>query len=549
MSASEQWKIVFHNAMVFIVIITLITLLTLNTILGNWDVLPINLMMILLCGISLFLNHRNYFLFSRLFFIATIIGAITLASFTAYNHNRFTETENILFTAIFIVAILLEGRIKYAFALLILLGIFLMKGIKFNYLGLPLDAGFYSLLLNVGVIGGIIFTFSIAFKNTLQNAALENERQKNTLFTLIDHLPIFIATVDKNWHYVMANARYELFGKSRMEIIGAHVSSVLPESLYIRHEPLIAEAFKGHPQTFIEDTLMPDGRIVQSAGKYIPIFKEGQVDSVTVYAMDISDLRKAEDSLIEANKMKDRLLSIVAHDVKNPLNLFHSLLHIDDEIMLTQSDFRKYKDALKEQLSDLNNQLDQILNWGLSQMEGVKAYPDRVDVESILHENALHFKQLASKKKIKILVDTEQLLFAFVDENHLRIVVRNLLHNALKFSSEGSHIYVTARYLMGAVRVEIRDEGTGMSEESIAQIKQGSVQPSTRGTKGEMGTGLGLSMCVDLLRKNKCNLQIESILGAGSVFTIDLQNEPWGIIGKSPNSEMHSHQKTVGKTG
>ena len=506
-----------------VLVAIIIALIIVNGLLKNWHVQPLNAAVLILISISFLFNSRGYLKFSRAFFIIWLTILIVIASISAFHLGKFTETENNLYIILFLTVFLAQGLFKYGFGVIILTSLFILKWYKNSLLGGELDTNFYLNIINTSVAGFTIFIFGESFRYLLQKSFQEIERQKAQLFALIDNLPLFIAAVDREWRYILVNKRFERFGKSRKEILGARVSEVLPPALFDRHMHLIEKAFEGEQPSFIEQAEMTDGSIIHSAGRYVPIRNEnGEIKSITVFASDIGELKKTEAALIEANKMKDRLLSIVAHDIKNPLNLFHSLLHIDDESALDAESFKRYKEGMKVKLRDLNETIDQILNWGRTQMDGINAYPELINVSKILHDNLTHYHDFALKKKVILKEEIHENLFGYIDENHLRVVIRNIVHNALKFTPEGKVILVKTQVEPGFVGIVISDEGIGMTEDKISKIHRGDVQSSTEGTSGESGTGLGLSMCVELLKKNNCELHISSVLNKGSTFLIKI---------------------------
>ncbi len=522
LSPMDRVRVTFLNYVLLVTGGIVILLVIVNALLKNGHVQPINAFSLIIISSSLYFNKRGLFRFTRVFFILCITMAIVVASLRAYHLEKFTETENLLYIVVFMSVFLLSGYFKYGYFLLVMAGMFWLKAYKLQLMGWS-DESLYLRWVNTGVIGVAIFFFAESFRSTLQRALVENERQKSILFSLIDHLPLFIATVGSDRRYIMVNKKYENFGKPREDIIGEHVKDVLPPPLYDRHAPLIERAFQGEEPTFVEQAEMPDGRLVHSAGKYVPIKNsEGKIDSITVFASDISELKKAEEALIEVSKTKDRLLSIVAHDVKNPLNIFQSLLMLEDEALLSPDELKAHKETLRLKVGELNSTLDQILHWGRTQMEGMVANPMQVNISEILLEKLHRFEDFSTRKKVKISKEVADNLLGYVDENHFRLVVRNILHNALKFTPEGKSVLIKATHVNQHIQVEIRDEGVGMDEATMSKIRKGEVHNSTYGTQGESGTGLGMSMTVELLKKNKCALDLSSAVGAGTTFTITI---------------------------
>ncbi|MEM9337437.1 MAG: HAMP domain-containing sensor histidine kinase, partial [Bacteroidota bacterium] len=147
-------------------------------------------------------------------------------------------------------------------------------------------------------------------------------------------------------------------------------------------------------------------------------------------------------------------------------------------------------------------------------------YPSQVDINAIISENLELFDDLIERKHIEFEIDLVGDNLGWIDENHLRIGVRNLIHNAIKFSESDSKVLITVQPDEDSILIEISDSGAGMTQEMIDSIRKKEVQKSKEGTEGEMGTGLGLSLSLGLLEKNSCILSIESKLGKGTTFRI-----------------------------
>jgi PAS domain S-box-containing protein len=147
-----------------------------------------------------------------------------------------------------------------------------------------------------------------------------------------------MALVDKDEKYKIVNENYvKAFGMPREEIVEAYCKDILPPNIWDVHGPLVKRALKGESPEFIEKTDMPDGSILYAAGRYVPIVGEnGIIHSVTVYVDDVTNLKNAEDQLKLELKEKDKLFSIIAHDIRSPLNLFEGLLNASDNQIITQ---------------------------------------------------------------------------------------------------------------------------------------------------------------------------------------------------------------------
>jgi signal transduction histidine kinase len=249
---------------------------------------------------------------------------------------------------------------------------------------------------------------------------------------------------------------------------------------------------------------------------------------IFAYTLEKSLAQKdqAEKELRNANRTKDKLFSAIAHDIRSPISLFETVLNLDKEKLLDEEDFVRYKDLLRGRLKSLNYTLDNILNWARSQLDGINAYPQAVDFNEIVKENIDVYKQLAEQKSIVFKDKLEKNVIGWIDENHIRLVVRNLVHNALKFSPASCTILLETYTANGNAIFRISDEGTGVSEELMEKMNKGEIVGSTPGTGGEVGSGLGLSLCRELLSKNQGKLTVNNMKPKGAAFTVLVPREP-----------------------
>jgi signal transduction histidine kinase len=254
---------------------------------------------------------------------------------------------------------------------------------------------------------------------------------------------------------------------------------------------------------------------------------------VTIYLLIKEKKLAAEliiksDELNELNLSKDRFFSIIAHDLKNPFNVlvsYTSLLKTDMEMFT--------KDELKQIIADLNkasengyNLLQNLLLWTRSQTNRIHIYKSNFDLYVILRDvKALVELNLMAKNQ-KLIIENNTEMNVYADKEMIATVVRNLVFNAIKFSSKGSEILLKVTGLAKEVKVDVVDSGTGMPKETIDQLFRIDKNTSKQGTDGESGTGLGLIICREFVTKNNGAIWVESELGKGSVFsfTIPLQS-------------------------
>ena len=233
------------------------------------------------------------------------------------------------------------------------------------------------------------------------------------------------------------------------------------------------------------------------------------------------EIEEKAAELSELNSLKNKLFSVISHDMKTPMyalrNLFGSMQQSDmtgDEI----------KNIIPDVVTDLNyttGLMENLLHWVKSQMNAASIYPQPLDMHQIAEE-VINVQQLqASSKNISISCSIPKRSIAYADKDMIKLVLRNLVSNAIKFTPVNGKINIQLKPEEAFCRVSVKDNGIGMDEESIKCIYQNNYY-TTNGTAKESGTGLGLMLCKDFITKNGGTLQIESKPGKGSIFSFVL---------------------------
>lgn len=231
-------------------------------------------------------------------------------------------------------------------------------------------------------------------------------------------------------------------------------------------------------------------------------------------------LEKSQNELKVANASKDKLFSIIAHDMKNPFNSllgFSEMLSLDFEELSNQEKkdaIAGIADASKEAYSLLENLLD----WSRLQMDRIEFHQEKFGINSLIMQNINLLKIALNYKKIEVKKSFIEHDEVYADKNMINTVIRNLLTNAIKFSKEGKEIHLTTELNKSQLIVKIRDFGIGMSNETINNLLTQNQIQSTIGTSGEKGTGLGIILCKEFIERNGGEFKIESKPGTGSTF-------------------------------
>lgn len=226
--------------------------------------------------------------------------------------------------------------------------------------------------------------------------------------------------------------------------------------------------------------------------------------------------------LITANAVKDRLLSVMSHDIKSPLNSLRGILHIYNQGAIAEHEMKEYTAHIENDLSVTTNMVENILYWTSSQIKGVQVKIETFNLMKVIDENIQLFSTLAAFKKISIISDLQDDFPVRSDVNIVNLVVRNLISNAIKFSHENTEVHIRVAVRKKILMIEVHDSGVGMDEDKLATLLAPELTVSSKGTSNEKGTGLGLALCREYLQKIEGNLEVTSEKGKGSVFTISL---------------------------
>ncbi len=475
--------------------------------------------------LPVYLNKRRYYFLGRTAFLSISVITLVVATYIALGQGRYNEVENILIGFMAVNYLLYDGKFRYI-GFLIIYGVLIgLKFLKHSYTGDPYDLNFYLTIQNVSILSIIVFLFANAFRKSLLKAFLKLNEKDEILYSMIDTVPIYLGLVDTEKKYKMVNINYEKsFGKKRNEIIGSHVRDVLTDSILEKHIPLIDMALEGESPEFIELARLPDGTTFYAGGKYTPVRSEkGEITGISVFVNDITKLEEAKNNLKAANKTKDKLFSIIAHDIRGPLDLFEGLLDYSSQGAISQEEFQKHQLSVREKLTDLRETVNTLLEWARTQLDGVNTSPIATNVKEVVQSNIDLYSELIVQKGIKVSLEVAPDVIAHIDTNHLKIGVRNIIHNSLKFTGSGGELTIRGLQNEQNVTLEITDTGLGMPKEKIESILKKEVQNSKSGTAGESGTGLGLSLSLELLEKNNCKVNITSQPGEGTTTTISMK--------------------------
>lgn len=215
---------------------------------------------------------------------------------------------------------------------------------------------------------------------------------------------------------------------------------------------------------------------------------------------------------------KDRLFSIIGHDLRSPIASLKGVLLLLDNQQLSRDEFDELIYFLHRNVDNVHAMLENLLQWSLSQMKIIKPNLKSFDLNDILKQTVELFKVIANQKQIDLQSNISGKLIVFADENHIRAVIRNLVNNALKFTPNHGQVSISGDYRNNYVVLQISDTGIGINTDDIQLIF---TNPKVKsGTLGEKGTGLGLVLCQELIKQNFGEINVRSELQRGTTFEV-----------------------------
>ena len=318
----------------------------------------------------------------------------------------------------------------------------------------------------------------------------------------------------------------------------------------------IEEIEKEMPALILLDIMMPDMngyevcKKIKEVEKWIEIpiifltansktddlvegFSSGGVDYITkpfkseeliVRVNNHLELSAAKKTIVEMNRNRDKLYSIIAHDIRSPLSGILQTIDAIDQGYFDpcSNDFKDIIKHLRIRTKDTSTLLNSLLQWTRLQSDTVEIVKTNVNIHDLISNCIQLLDANASNKNITVSLQIPINDIAWIDEVSIHTVFRNLLSNAIKFTPVNGNIKIFSELSTGFLNIIFEDDGVGMSEGTIQKIFEKQEHHTTNGTENEQGTGLGLMLVKDFIKKNSGVLQVDSKVGSGTRFTISL---------------------------
>lgn len=484
-----------------------------------------------------YFTNKNEWL-TRINFIKLLVFPIVNIGLVISNgyHSFYYQFVSLDFSGDFPLLIAKPGSAYYIFGVyfyfMLLWGIFLLiKSLKNNYLKQKFQTVFLVIIILVLLLLNMFYTlgfkpfgnidinvFVLTFTTIFSVFVLLRINISNALpyvkDNYIKNMNDGVIITDLNSIILETNSKInKIFNKNNNELIGSNFLQTIGNN--IDFENALANN-ENNVSTLINDYLF-DINISKNeiVGIYLIILKE--IKSSDNNEKSEKHIKELED----INNLKDKLFSIIAHDLKSPFANLVSMLRMVNEDKMLVDEFKVFLPKLLESVEYNSTMIENLLNWSRSQIDSVKIVLENIVFKNLVDSEIGFFINKASEKNIKIINEVKENHHIFFDKNAIQLVIRNLLSNAIKFCNSGDVITISFEEFENRYTIIFADTGIGMSNENVNKLF-GSETISTFGTNNEKGTGIGLLLCKDFIEKSGGEIHVESEQGKGTTFYIFL---------------------------
>ncbi|WP_316810107.1 sensor histidine kinase [Pedobacter heparinus] len=231
-------------------------------------------------------------------------------------------------------------------------------------------------------------------------------------------------------------------------------------------------------------------------------------NSVKMLKERTSTLNETIATLEETNAVKNKLFSIIAHDLRSPFNSLLSIFSLKDMNLLTFEDLKMLLNESRKSIDTIHNTLNNLLYWAKSQMEGVTAFPLNFNLKQLTDDLLLVYQPLIERKSIRAVLIAEQGMEVFADENQVQLIMRNLIDNAIKFTPLQNTITITLKKEAQYIQVCITNPVSGSAAVHLDTFHADKIHNPAYGTANEKGVGLGLHLCREYIQQNGGELTV-----------------------------------------
>lgn len=343
------------------------------------------------------------------------------------------------------------------------------------------------------------------------------EIKHDTSRFLLKNMTDAVIVLNNKGNLVYAHGLQELLGYNEKEVIGTTAfAPVHPDDM-----EKTKKVFEDYIQNGELNTNRLDYRLLNSKGEYVWVegsFKviediKTREKLVLNNIRDISKRKKMEKQIKEDNQTKDKLFSIIAHDLRSPLSNISGFAHLLKENYKTDPEEKTLQNInlIYESNKQVIELVDNLLNWARMQTNRINVNKENINLNQLIKSILPYYKELIEKKSLFVDLQFSNQINVYADPNMIKTVLRNLISNAIKFSQQGGTITIKNKKTRDAFEcIFIEDQGVGLSEEQIQKIMDDSDFSTTKGTGKEEGSGLGLNITREFVIKNGGTIEFQT---------------------------------------
>lgn len=373
-----------------------------------------------------------------------------------------------------------------------------------------------------------VFSRDITIRKAYQKRIIENEAN---LRSILDTIENSVWLVNNRYELIDFNRNFHKLCKQNYGVRplkGAHILELIPEEpgkLREQWRTRYESGLTGRPGKYV-DTLPVAGELKTYETRTYPIMEHGHVRGLTLYARDITQYKKAEDQLklqneelTRINSELDRFVYSASHDLRAPLMSVKGLLNMI-KIDPDKKNLEHYLQLIETSVNRLDNFITDIIHY--SRNARMDIIPKAIDFKEIVHESIQSLKFMEQAEQVRSMINIDVTEPFYSDASRLLIVFNNIIANAVRYRDKwkDSFLEINITVKDGLAVIRFRDNGMGIAEEHQAKI----FKMFFRASADSKGSGLGLYIVKSTVEKLSGRISLESKLGEGSVFTVEVPN-------------------------
>ncbi|MGV3684406.1 MAG: PAS domain S-box protein [Daejeonella sp.] len=388
-------------------------------------------------------------------------------------------------------------------------------------------------LFDNGKISGLLgITYDITQIKVAESALLESEKKYRRIFENIQD--VFYQTDQEGIVTEISPSIEKHSGYSREEVIGKPATDFYYN---LEDKEALVESIRANRMVsdFEVRLKTKSGERRYSSVNAQLIIQNGEIVGTEGSMRDVTDRKAQQDSLQALNNdlntlndQKNKLLSVIAHDLRNPIAGCVGLLEVVfmDIENTGKDELVEYMQMMQKGVLNAHELLEDLLEWARIQFHSVDFIPTRVDdLATEIRHTLKKLEPIAEAKQIQLKQEMAEGMSIDADKHMLASIIRNLVTNAIKFTNQHGQVVINARREKGGYLFSVQDNGVGISKEDIAKLFSSDTGFSSYGTLGEKGTGMGLVLCRNFVEKHGGKIWIESTVGKGSTFYFNIPDQ------------------------